>query len=97
MFNETNKITGWGKYPVVQSSVFEAERPEAISDYISESDLNITPRGNGRSYGDAGLGPCVLSSLKLNRILSFDSQAGELSCQSGVLLSDILELIIPVG
>ncbi|HLP21722.1 MAG TPA: FAD-binding oxidoreductase, partial [Chitinophagales bacterium] len=95
--NETNKITGWGKYPVVQSNVFEGERPEAVSDYIKESDFNITPRGNGRSYGDAGLGARVISSLKLSRILTFDRQAGELSCQSGVLLSDILELIIPVG
>ena len=39
----------------------------------------------------------VFSSLKLNFFVEFDKNEGILTCQSGVLLSDILDLIVPYG
>lgn len=54
-------------------------------------------RGNGRCYGDASLGDSVIDMLKFNRILSFDDVKGTITCQSGLLLSDVLTVIVPRG
>lgn len=49
------------------------------------------PVGSGRSYGDVGLvsSALAISSTKLNRIVSFDPETGQLVCESGVLLGEI--------
>lgn len=55
--------------------------------------------GNGRSYGDACLNRSgtLLDTRALDRILHFDPDTGVLRCEAGVLLSDILQLIVPAG
>jgi len=57
------------------------------------------PVGNGRSYGDSCLldGYSVLQTTKLNRLIHFDRETGVIKCESGVLLSDLLPLIVPQG
>jgi FAD/FMN-containing dehydrogenase len=54
-------------------------------------------RGNGRSYGDAALGPCVINTLHLRRILHFDAMQGIVHCEAGVLLSDLVAFFVPQG
>jgi FAD/FMN-containing dehydrogenase len=53
----------------------------------------------GRSYGDSAIvdEANVVSSLGMNRFLSFDSESGVLVCEPGVLLRDIQETFVKQG
>jgi decaprenylphospho-beta-D-ribofuranose 2-oxidase len=54
-------------------------------------------RGAGLSYGDASLAPVILSTIKFNKILSFDREQGCIRCEAGVTLEDLLKVIVPAG
>lgn len=90
------QVTNWGNYPKVEANFYSPEFAKEISDIVKESD-EIIARGNGRCYGDSSLGKNIISCLKLDKFLSFDNIKGVLKCQSGILLSDILEFIVPQG
>ncbi len=89
-------VTNWGNYPKVDANVYSSEYIHEVSEIVKNTD-RIIARGNGRCYGDASLGENILSCLELDKLLSFDKDAGVIRCQSGVLLSDILEFIVPKG
>ena len=57
------------------------------------------PFGNGRSYGDVCLntGGILIETSGLNRFMDFDPENGALRCESGVLLSEVLEFAVPRG
>jgi FAD/FMN-containing dehydrogenase len=59
----------------------------------------MLPYGNGRSYGDVCLnaGGSLLVTQGLDRFIAFDAVSGILECEAGVLLSDIIDLVLPVG
>lgn len=59
----------------------------------------LVPHGNGRSYSDVALNPggTVLRTRGLDRFIAFDREKGRITCEGGVLLADILELIVPQG
>ncbi|MFN8321277.1 MAG: FAD-binding oxidoreductase [Chitinophagales bacterium] len=96
MITERNNISGWGNYPVQCSDIFTPENEEELQAFLVNSE-KLTPRGNGRSYGDSAIGRNTLKSSKLNKILDFNSEDGTITCQSGVLLSSILNVIVPHG
>jgi FAD/FMN-containing dehydrogenase len=60
---------------------------------------SVLPRGNGRSYGDSCLNDqgTLLLTCGLDRYIQFDPVTGLLECESGVLLSEILDLAVPQG
>jgi FAD/FMN-containing dehydrogenase len=60
---------------------------------------SLLPFGNGRSYGDSCLnvGGALLQMRSLDRFISFDRETGVLACEAGVLLSEILDLVVPAG
>jgi decaprenylphospho-beta-D-ribofuranose 2-oxidase len=89
-------ITNWNNYPIEKSKVSSPVFAEDFSTQLSE-DSSFIVRGNGRCYGDASLAPSIASTLKFNRILYFDDIKGILTCQSGLMLSDILDVIMPKG
>jgi decaprenylphospho-beta-D-ribofuranose 2-oxidase len=89
-------VTNWGNFPRVEADVTETSRLSEIAELIGHSD-NLTIRGNGRSYGDASLGENIFSTLRLNKFLDLDLQNGEMECESGVLFSEILDVIVPKG
>ncbi len=83
------KLSAWGKFPVIESELVK----------LSDKDLWNLPfiiNGNLRSYGDAALGERHLPFHK-NRLLQFDDQNGLLTCESGVLLSDIIDVFLIKG
>lgn len=92
--NFIKEISNWGNYPVVEKEIKSEESISKIKEYIS-SNNEIIARGNGRCYGDASLGEHIFSTLKLNKFISFDRSNGIIECESGVLLSDILEVAVP--
>lgn len=55
--------------------------------------------GNGRSYGDScqNAGGSLVDMRSMNRILSFDAEAGVIEAQAGVLLCDIIAYAAPHG
>ena len=89
-------ITNWGNYPVIESDEHLFSFDNEAAKLVNASPLFI-PRGNGRCYGDASLGTETISTLKYDKILSFDIQKGVFECQSGLTLDKILEVIVPKG
>jgi FAD/FMN-containing dehydrogenase len=91
--------TSWGRFPQInQSGKNLAWRSDPLPEAGEGSD-SLLPYGNGRSYGDVCLnrGGTVLDTRGLNRFISFDPETGILRCESGVLLADILQLVVPDG
>jgi FAD/FMN-containing dehydrogenase len=90
------KLTNWGNYPIIDSHLRDF-RTESELLTILENTKTLIPRGLGRCYGDAALSETVVSTLRFNRILNFDKDNGELVCESGVSLEEILEVFVPRG
>jgi len=87
----------WGRYPkAMPAAVY---RIHWADESLPESAQPFLPYGNGRSYGDVCLndGGALLDMRGLNRLLSFDRSTGILRCEAGVLLTDILALVVPMG
>lgn len=85
----------WGQYPKTTQQVTHLYwRTDTFPQVES-----ALPYGQGRSYGDVNLndGGTIVSTQYLNHIISFDSESGIISCESGVTLGDILRLIVPHG
>jgi len=90
------RISNWGNYPTVQSTIFSFDSLRSVKDRLKESKYLIA-RGNGRCYGDSALAENIASTLRYNKFISFDSDNGKLNCQAGVLLSEIIDVIMPKG
>lgn len=89
-------ISGWGNFPKVKAEVEKPISGEQVKSLQEELETCI-PRGAGRSYGDSSLSASILESSKLNNTLNFDSESGIFTCQSGKMLSVILDEIVPKG
>ncbi len=92
----TQKVTNWGNFPVVEKEVKAEDTTEKIKEFI-KSNNGIIARGNGRCYGDASLSEHIFSTKRLNKLISFDRLNGIFECESGVLLSEVLEVSVPQG
>jgi FAD/FMN-containing dehydrogenase len=66
---------------------------------LPASELPMLPLGNARSYGDSCLndGGVLLAARGLDHFIAFDPASGVLTCEAGVLFSDILDLVVPQG
>jgi FAD/FMN-containing dehydrogenase len=90
------RIHGWGNFPSIDSEVFFPKSLTDASDLI-KNNINLIPRGFGRSYGDSANSKKILQSNYLNRFISFDQNNGVLSCDAGISINEILNLIVPRG
>ena len=90
------KQTAWGRYPIIDATkIFFSNVKKIIPELTDKSD--VIPYGNGRSYGDSALSDNVVMMRGHEKFLSFDAHTGILHVQSGVLLSEILEVFLPRG
>ena len=55
-------VSGWGRFPVVDSELLRPRSFEAVGEAVAGSDGAVA-RGNGRAYGDAAIGACRTVSL----------------------------------
>jgi len=94
--NFTQKVTNWGNFPVVEKEIKSEDSVDKIKDFVRNNN-EVIARGNGRCYGDASLSEHIFSTKRLNKFISFDRLNGIIECESGVLLSQILEIIVPQG
>ena len=89
-------LAGWGQFPRARCRVITASGADLSRRVGAEAQL--IARGNGRAYGDAALNrQATLLTGRHDRLLGFDAGSGILTCESGVLLSDILDRFIPLG
>lgn len=90
-------LQSWGRYPRTRHRVhpvtWQTDRLPA------PQDGTLLPYGQGRSYGDCCLndGGTLLTTARLDRLLSFDPATGVLRCEAGVTLDELLRLIVPQG
>ena len=86
----------WGNYPKIKNTTFIFNKIKDLKKIINQHN-DIIFYGNGRSYGDSALNNNIIKAKKNNFFIQFDKEKGKLHLQSGVLLSEILELIVPKG
>jgi FAD/FMN-containing dehydrogenase len=89
-------IANWGNYPVMES---EEGTFRTVGELKGLLDTNkaVIARGNGRCYGDASLSEVTVCTLKYDKITAFDTVTGIITCQSGVTLDQLLDVIVPKG
>lgn len=90
------ELHGWGRYPRLAAVVSEPASPFDCSASLAAG-RPLIARGMGRSYGDSALGANVLSTRRLDRFRAFDTGSGELACDAGVSLDEILRVALPRG
>lgn len=90
-------ISGWGRYPLVDTDLLAPRSPEAARIATSRVQGGIA-RGNGRAYGDAGIGAIQTIQMgNLDRVRAFDPATGLVTAEAGLLLADLIELFLPRG
>lgn len=90
-------LTGWGRYPRYDTELLTPASP-AVLPSLMASQAGLVTRGNGRAYGDAAIGEKVtLCTRGLDRLRAFDPATGQVRVEAGVLLSDLLDLVVPRG
>jgi len=88
--------SSWGRYPPARQRLIALRDRHALLPGFAGTAL---PHGNGRSYGDVCLNDAgtLLHTRGLDRFIAFDAANGMLRCEGGVLLSEILDLVVPQG
>src|SRR4051794_17875118 len=88
-------VSGWGRFPVVDSDVLRPRSFEAVGEAVVTGSV---ARGNGRAYGDAGIGAVrTIGMTGFDRVRSFDPATGRIRLEAGVLLSDLIDTFGPRG
>tara|TARA_B100001971_G_C18256758_1_gene582826 strand:+ start:352 stop:1800 length:1449 start_codon:yes stop_codon:yes gene_type:complete len=72
------------------------EECQAVLGFARQHGLTVCPRGAGHSYADAILnnGEIVLDMSRMNRILTWDRENGELVVEPGVTFAQILSKVL---
>lgn len=84
-------LAGWGRYPVVDCVVYQPADQQALALVVGHLGDSLA-RGNGRSYGDASLNPAATIDMRrIDRLIDFDAATGALTCEAGVLLTDLVD------
>lgn len=92
-------LSGWGR---TRRAAMAAWRPERVSELdatLGAVSGTAIARGAGRSYGDAAVldGGDAILTTRLDRLLSFDAQSGEVVCEPGVTFRDLVDAFVPRG
>ena len=89
-------LTGWGRCAGIEARGFFLKSAGLLRDYLKLPQDYIV-YGMGRSYGDSALNENILLSRRFNKILHFDEGRGIIVCESGVTLSEIIDIFLPRG
>jgi FAD/FMN-containing dehydrogenase len=88
----------WGRFPKAHHEGVVRLRWRT-DDPFRSARPPILPYGLGRSYGDACLieGGTLLDTRGLDRFIELDQEEGLLSCEAGVSLGEIVDVVLPRG
>lgn len=92
----------WGRYPKYGATLvplaWQTDFPAVLKQY-NGMPTGALPVGMGRSYGDSCLlkDGHLLVATGMNRLLSFDKEAGLLTAEAGVTLAQLLDFAVPHG
>ena len=95
-----SSLQGWGRLETVRARVARPASTAEAADIVRErGEAAVTPRGLGRSYGDASYDDrgVVIDSRGLDRYVAFDDETGLLRCEAGVSFADIVRTFVPRG
>ncbi len=92
-------VSSWGRLSREMHATVDLGERARIAPTVQTCPKPALAGGNGRSYGDVGLNPggTLLTTGNLDRFIEFDEQRGEIECEAGVLLKDIIDLALPRG
>jgi decaprenylphospho-beta-D-ribofuranose 2-oxidase len=90
-------MSGWGRYPRVPSDVLRPSGTAAMRAAVLDHG-RVIARGNGRAYGDAGIGAtATVLSANLDHVLAFDPETGLVTVEAGMGLDDLIATFLPRG
>jgi FAD/FMN-containing dehydrogenase len=89
-------LAGWGKYPRIQAKTYSFESPDELRACL-KNDQSCIVYAKGRGYGDCALSPKVIFTHRFDNILDFNPQTGIVACESGVTLTELIEVFLPRG
>jgi FAD/FMN-containing dehydrogenase len=91
--------TSWGRWPRDAQESRTYRLIDRFAPLPADPGVSMLPYGNGRSYGDVCLngGGALLRTRGLDRFIDFDPATGTLDCEAGVLLSEVIDLVLPSG
>jgi decaprenylphospho-beta-D-ribofuranose 2-oxidase len=91
------RISGWGRYPIVETDILKPRTPDEARIATSRAQGGIA-RGNGRAYGDAGIGTRQTIQMgALDRIRAFNAETRLVTVEAGLLLADLIAIFLPRG
>ncbi|MBQ0996773.1 FAD-binding oxidoreductase [Streptomyces sp. RK62] len=100
MSAETVSVTGWGRTaPTTSVLIRPRTYEEAVAAVRGCGARGGIARGLGRAYGDAAqnAGGTVLDMTGLDRVHAVDAAGGVVSCDAGVSLHRLMEVLLPLG
>jgi decaprenylphospho-beta-D-ribofuranose 2-oxidase len=93
-------LAGFGRTNSVTVSAVRPEREQALLAAVRDGAPDgLLAYGGGRSYGDCALvkeGTAVLTG-RLDRLLAFDPASGEVVCEAGVTMGELVRVLGPRG
>ncbi|MDB4224711.1 FAD-binding oxidoreductase [Granulosicoccus sp.] len=92
----SNRYKSWGYTPDVQQAAIV---PAWQSQVSFDEGHSYLPFGNGLSYGDSCLNSSgvVLDGQYQNHIIDFDTEAGTITCESGVTFAELIDVCVRRG
>src|SRR5262245_48804843 len=95
------ELTGWGRSSRAPVTACRPERASELALALAQASTpgGIIAHGAGRSYGDAALnsGGMAVLTTRLDRILAFDPETGDVVCEPGVTFRDLVDTFVPQG
>jgi decaprenylphospho-beta-D-ribofuranose 2-oxidase len=100
MTDQMEALTGWGRIAPTWARVAEpADTGEVATLLKGAPERGVIARGLGRSYNNAAQndGGLVIKTTRLNRIAGIDAAGGEVVCEAGVSLEQLMIAALPYG
>jgi decaprenylphospho-beta-D-ribofuranose 2-oxidase len=96
MRSEHGLWSNWGLWPKLAGTAWWPRNGSELETLV-RGRAGLTPRGNGRSYGDASLGRRMVNAMAMEPLFDLDRATGLLRCGAGLLLDEVLLRTVPEG
>ncbi len=94
------RLTGWGMTEPTMAQVADPADADEVAGLVKDArNRGVIARGLGRSYNNAAQngGRVVVRTTAMRDVLSFDPASGEVTCEAGVSLEQLMTGFLPAG